>query len=86
MQENIAFIFNAHKILCLVVIPKSRRVLTEHLEDTVFSTDSKSISFFVSFTHLGHIITTEVTDDADVVKRYGNFIGQVITLYTILGS
>lgn len=69
--------FNAVKTKCLVVIPKSRRFLFEHLDNTVFSIDNKPISFVKSFTHLGHIITSELTDDADVIKRCSDFIGQV---------
>jgi hypothetical protein len=58
-------------------MPKSRRTLLEHLDDTVFYIDNKPISFVKSFTYRGHIITSELTDDADIVKRYGDFIGQV---------
>ena len=69
--------FNALKTKCLVVIPNSRRTLFERLDDTVFFVDNKPISFVKSFTHLGHIVTSELTDDADIVKRSGNFIGQI---------
>jgi Reverse transcriptase (RNA-dependent DNA polymerase) len=69
--------FNALKTKCLVVMPKSRRTLLENLDDTVFYIDNKPISFVKSFTHHGHIFTSELTDDADIVKRCGDFIGQV---------
>ena len=60
----------------MIVIPKSRRSSFE-LDDTVFFIDNKPISFVKSFKYLGHIITSELTDDADIVKHYGDFIGQV---------
>ena len=47
--------FNALKTKCLVVIPKSRRTLFEHLDDTVSSIDNKQISFVKSFTHTSAI-------------------------------
>ena len=59
------------------VIPKSRRTLFEHLDGTIFTIDNKPISLVKSFSHLGHIITSELTDDDDIAKRCGDFIGQV---------
>jgi hypothetical protein len=53
-------------------------VACEHLDvDTVFYIGNTSICFVKSFTHLGRIITSELTDDEDIVKHYGDFIGQV---------
>lgn len=43
----------------------------------VFFIDNKTISSVKSFTHLGHVITSELADDADIAKCCGNFIGQV---------
>jgi hypothetical protein len=73
--SSISFI--AFKAKCLVVISKSRNTLFGHLGYIVFSIDNEPISFVKSFSHLGHLITSDLTDDADIIKRCGDFIGQV---------
>ena len=42
-----------------------------------FSIDGKSISIVKSFSHLGHIINSGLSDDDDIAKRRSDFIGKL---------
>jgi hypothetical protein len=69
--------FNAHKTKCMIVTPNKRRSFSSRLDSCGFRIDNKPIEFVSSFSHLGHLITSSLSDDEDIVKRRGEFIGQV---------
>jgi Reverse transcriptase (RNA-dependent DNA polymerase)/Endonuclease/Exonuclease/phosphatase family len=69
--------FNHLKTKCLIAIPNSRRALLEYLDGCIFSIDNRPIENVKSFVHLGHVITSELTDDEDISKQRANFINQV---------
>jgi hypothetical protein len=69
--------FNASKSKCLVIVPSKRRGLHSLLSKCTFCIDNKPIEFVNSFTHLGHIISNDLSDDMDILKRRNDFIGQV---------
>ena len=68
--------FNALKSKCLVVVPRSKRFMVEYLKDCTFYVQGKPIEFVKSFSHLGHIINVNLTDDEDIIHRRTNFVGQ----------
>jgi hypothetical protein len=68
--------FNAYKTKCMIVTPNKSRSFSSPLDACDFGTDNKPIEFFSSFSHLGHLITSSLSDDEDIVKRRGEFIGQ----------
>jgi hypothetical protein len=69
--------FNALKTKCMIVTPNKRRSFSSRLDSCCFRIDNKPIEFVSSYPHLGHLITSSLSNDEDVVKRRGEFIGQV---------
>ena len=69
--------FNASKSKCLVVLPNSRRSLRDYVTNCIFYVCGKPIEYVDSFSHLGHIITSHLSDAADINNRRNNFVGQV---------
>jgi hypothetical protein len=69
--------FNVSKTKCLIVLPSQRRGLAGYLEDCIFFIDNQPIERVSSFSHLGHLITSEMSDDGDIIKRCYDFTGQV---------
>jgi hypothetical protein len=66
--------FNASKSKLLIVRPPGSRV---HNDVYSFCIDNKPIEMVSSFSHLGHLITSTLNDDADIMIRRNDFIGQV---------
>jgi hypothetical protein len=69
--------FNASKSKCLVVLPGNRRFLRDHLRNCTFHVGNNPIEYVDSFEHLGHVITNQLTDNADISKRRYDFVGKV---------
>ena len=75
--SDYAIMFNASKSKCLVVLPRSRRFLYDYLRQCTFYIGNNPIDYVDSFVHLGHIISQQLTDDDDILKRRNAFVGQV---------
>jgi hypothetical protein len=69
--------FNASKSKCLIVLPNNRRFLHEFVELSAFYVGDNPIEFVDHFVHLGHVITNQLTDSDDILKRRHEFVGQV---------
>lgn len=69
--------FNASKSKCLVLLPGNRRFLRDYLTNYTFYIGNNPIEYVDSFEHLGHVITNQLTDNADILKRRYDFIGKV---------
>ena len=69
--------FNPLKTKCLVIIPRERRDLFVHVDNLVFYIDDKPISIVKSFSHLSHLINSNLSDDDDIIKQRNIFIGQI---------
>jgi hypothetical protein len=69
--------FNASKTKWLVVLPSNRRSLHAYLRVCTFYIGDKPIEYVDSFAHLGHIITNQLTDNADITQRQTDFVRQV---------
>ena len=67
--------FNANKSKCLIGAPIRRRYLLNKSDTCPLSVGGKSIEFVDYFTHLGHVISSDLDDCRDVVRRC-SFIGQ----------
>ena len=78
--------FNAIKSKCLVFLPNSRRFLRQQLNECTFYVGNKPIEYVTSYSHLGHIITSLMDDDADLVKRRSDFVGQVNNVLCYFGK
>jgi len=79
--------FNASKSKCLVVLPRKCRFLGDYTKDCTFYVGNNSIEH--PFEHLGHVITNQLTDNADILKRRSDFIGKsnnVLCLFSKLSS
>jgi len=70
-------VFNANKSKCLFLFPSSRRILYDSQQTCTFFIGGNPIEFVDSFSHLGHLLTNKFTDLSDVLKRRGDFVGQV---------
>jgi hypothetical protein len=68
--------FNANKSKCLVVVPRQRRFLCDYIKKCTFHVGNNPIANVDSFTHLGHVITNQLTDNDDIVKRRNDFVRQ----------
>ena len=68
--------FNAIKSKCLTVVPVKRRFLCEYIQNCTFHVGNNPIENVDSFTHLGHVITNQLIDNAGILKRRRDFVGQ----------
>jgi len=66
-------IFNASKSACLFVSKGSRCYSTL----PQFQLDDKPLTFVSEYTHLGHIITANLSDTSDIMLRKNSFYGKV---------
>ena len=81
--------FNANKSKCLVVLPGNRRFLRKSRDNCTVCVGNNQIEHVASFAHLGHIITNQLTDDADILNRRNDFFGQsnnVLCFFSKLNS
>jgi hypothetical protein len=72
-------LFNASKSKCIYLYPKSRSNLLLHrynVCDLHFTINGKAIEFVDSYKHLGHVISSDTTDDIDISEKRAVFIGQ----------
>jgi hypothetical protein len=72
--------FNADKSMCLVILPKKRHDLHSCLNECRFTINSQPIENVESFKHLGHVISSQMEDAADITNRRNDFVGQVNNL------
>ena len=78
--------FNAEKSKCLAFLSKNRRYLSEHLINGLFNIGNNPIEFVQSYSHLGHIINTKLSDDDDILSRRCSFVGQVNNVLCYFGK
>ena len=81
--------FNANKSKYLVVLPGNRRFLRNYIDSCTYYVGNNPIEHVDSFAHLGHIITNQLTDDADILNRRNDFVGQsnnVLCFFSKLNS
>jgi hypothetical protein len=69
-------VINASKSKCLVVMPASRRCLFDFVKKCTFYIGDSPIEYVESFAHLGHVITNQLLDNDDILKRRNDFVGQ----------
>jgi hypothetical protein len=70
-------LFNAQKSKCLVFQAKNRRYSTELLKNGLFHIGNNPFECVKSYSHLRHIINTNLSDDDDILARRFSFVGQV---------
>jgi len=63
--------------LNLVTLPKNYRITFKKFHDCIFYIDGRMIDLVQSFSHLGHLITSDSNDCEDNTIRKHSFIGQV---------
>jgi hypothetical protein len=68
--------FNVAKTKCLIVSPNYHRMSLQQADIYQFHIINPPIEFVKSLVHLGHIITSTVTDDEDLIQSENNFITQ----------
>ena len=76
--------FNACKSKCMTVMPTmSAKSSTPYrlFDECKFYIDGAPIESVHSFTHLGHLITSSLADDDDIMKCCGTFAGQVNNVF-----
>jgi hypothetical protein len=71
-----SIVFNASKSKCLVVLPGNRRCLFDFVRNCTFYVGDNPIEYVESFVHLGHVITNQLVDNDDILKRRNDFVGQ----------
>ena len=69
--------FNACRSKCLVVLPANRRFLNDFVRKCTFYVGDNHIEYIESCVHLGHVITNQLADNDDVLRRLNDFVGQV---------
>jgi len=72
--------FNALESKCLVALPKNCRNTLKKVNDCIFYIDGmigRMIDLVKSFSHLGHLITSDSDDGEDITIRKHSCIGQV---------
>jgi hypothetical protein len=69
--------FNASRSKCLVVLLEIVVFSRDHLRNCTFHVGNNPIEYVDSFEHLGHVITNQLDDNADISKRRYDFVGKV---------
>jgi hypothetical protein len=69
--------FNAQKSKCLAFLPRSRHFVNDFLTCGLFYIGNNQIEVVKSYSHLGHLININLSDDDDIYNRRFSFIGQV---------
>jgi hypothetical protein len=73
-EYNISF--NASKSKCMIIVPSSRRRISDGISKCSFFIGNKLIEQVDSFAHLGHAISSKLNDDADIMRQRTHFISQ----------
>jgi hypothetical protein len=74
--KKYSIVFNASKSKCLVVLPRNRRCLSDFVRNCTFYVGDSPIDYVESFVHLCHIITNQLVDTDDILKRRNDFVGK----------
>ena len=59
--------FNAAKSKCLVVLLSCRRYLILLLGKCVFNVDGTSMEIVSSYCHLGHTVSSQLSDEQEII-------------------
>jgi len=65
--------FNAAKSACMVVGRKAQR----RYDGMQFSTDGKNIQFVEKFSHLGHILSSNLNDKSEIINKRNSLCGKI---------
>jgi len=57
-------------------LPRSRRRLFDFVRECTFCVGDSPIEYVESFVHLGHVITSHLVDNDDILQRCNDFVGQ----------
>jgi hypothetical protein len=76
--------FNASKTKCLAVHARRRYSGSVHITP-LFQIGGRNIEVVEQWSHLGHIISSDMLDDTDIMNRRAWFIGQVNNLLCNFG-
>lgn len=85
-------LFNSSKSKCIYFHPKSRLnmlLYRYNVSDLNFTINGNVIEFVDSYKHLGHVISSDLADDADISEKRAVFIGQannVLCYFANLGA
>ena len=75
--RNYSISFNASKSKRLVDLPSSRCSLCDYINNFTVFVGGKAIEYVDSFARLGHGISSQLSDSADIINRRNNFVDQV---------
>jgi hypothetical protein len=70
-------VFNADKSRFFVAVGKKWRNLSSAMCDCLFYIGGNLIGYVDSHPHLGHLISSKLVDDEDVLHKRNSFVGQV---------
>ena len=71
-------VFNAKKSKCLFVnCSRRRRFCVVHNSNPIFKINDQPIAYVDQYSHLGHIISNDLDDTADIVQRRNVMAGQI---------
>ena len=73
-------VFNAEKSKVLVVISHNLRFMSNDMRTCSLYINGKLIENLNHYSHLGHIINSDFTDDDEIKHRRNSFVGQVNNL------
>jgi len=82
--EYVSISFNASKSKCSVVLPGNRRIFARILGNCPFYDGNNQIYYVNSFAHLGHVITNQLNETADILQRRSDCVRQAILCHMFL--
>jgi len=71
------------------VLPPKCRFLRDYIKDCNFYVGNYPIEYVDSFEHLGHVMTNQLTDNADIHKSWSDFVAKsynVLCFFSKLSS
>jgi len=78
--------FNVLKSKCLVALPKNGRNTFKKVNDCIFYINGRLTDLVQSFSHLGHLITSDSDYGEDITIRKHYFKDKLIIYYVILAN
>jgi hypothetical protein len=75
--DNYQITSDAIKSKCLVVLRSNCRYLYDYIRKSTFYVGKNPIDLIDSYVHLAHILTSQLTDNADNLKSRNEFFRQI---------
>jgi len=75
--KEFSVVFNASKSVCLMVSKGTSKASKMSVNDLQFTLDGNHLAFVDECSHLGHVLTSRLDDNSDILSRRNSLCGKV---------